>query len=206
MTSLNHFVYIKTDLARWTTGHYDENNCWHPERDCASPDYAAARAAWLNGSGDNPGNEIEWTKRRQESAPAQSPATPNATADTLIVPVSPAGMAWYAGQLQLADKRLDDALAVNQGLATENANLTQELSELHELLAVAGETVANLERALESERAIVKLAVSAAGMFGISLKTRRYVRIHNAMRAHRSARGAQACTQTSTQSNAASAA
>jgi len=45
------YVYIKTESCLWTVGFYDPNGKFIPESDHASPDEAAKRVAWLNGSG-----------------------------------------------------------------------------------------------------------------------------------------------------------
>lgn len=46
------WVYIKSDPNLWTVGFYDPTGKWHPEKDCESPEEAANRVAWLNGSGE----------------------------------------------------------------------------------------------------------------------------------------------------------
>jgi hypothetical protein len=105
--------------------------------------------------------------------------TAETVAETVIVPATPAGLDWYREQLHKVECQLADANAENQTLKFENATLRQEASELHELLAVAGETVENLERALKRERQIVRLAINAAGLFRISDTSRRCVRINS---------------------------
>jgi hypothetical protein len=67
------YLYIQTEPQLWTTGHRDPSGVWHPDLDCESPAFAAARVAWLNGSGDNPGNEIEWQKRQAGAEPKPAP-------------------------------------------------------------------------------------------------------------------------------------
>lgn len=43
------YVYIKTEPKLWTVGFYKPDGHLEPESDHASPEAAAARAAWFNG-------------------------------------------------------------------------------------------------------------------------------------------------------------
>lgn len=43
------FVYIRSEPALWTVGHYDGDGKWQPESDHGSPEDAADRVAYLNG-------------------------------------------------------------------------------------------------------------------------------------------------------------
>ena len=46
------YVYINSDVGMWTVGHYDPaTKEWVAEGDYDSPEQAADRVAWLNGSG-----------------------------------------------------------------------------------------------------------------------------------------------------------
>ncbi len=53
------YVYEQTEFAGrdgatnhlWTVGYYDPTGQWHSESDHSDPEEAAARVAWLNGSG-----------------------------------------------------------------------------------------------------------------------------------------------------------
>jgi hypothetical protein len=117
-----------------------------------------------------------------------TPAIEDAIADTHAVPATHAGIEWYRRQLYRTECALADATAVNQDLKTENANLRQEAVELHELLAVANETIGNLERSLQTERGLVRLAIDAAGLFSLTERSRRMLRVHNAVRIHNAVR------------------
>jgi hypothetical protein len=110
---------------------------------------------------------------------AETNPTAETVTETVIVPATPAGIEWYRETLYRTEALLAQVAAENETLKFENATLRQEASELHELLAVAGETVENLERALKRERQIVRLAINAAGLFRISDTSRRCVRINS---------------------------
>lgn len=45
------YVYIQTEPRLWTVGFYRPDGKWQSESDHGSPDDAARRVAWLNGSG-----------------------------------------------------------------------------------------------------------------------------------------------------------
>ncbi len=45
------YVYIRSEPGLWTVGFYDPGGEWHAESDAATTEEAAARTAWLNGSG-----------------------------------------------------------------------------------------------------------------------------------------------------------
>ena len=47
------YVYIKSEQQLWTVGFYKPDGTWESESDHASPEAAAARVHWLNGSKDN---------------------------------------------------------------------------------------------------------------------------------------------------------
>jgi len=153
------FSYIHSPEDRlWTTGHRDERGEWHPECDCTTREYAAARVAWLNG-GENPGTEREWQTRRLSPASAN---TGNLQS----------GIDWYRGQLHLGEKALENALAVNEGLATENANLIQENVELHELIAVQRAEIDALQRKCQRERMSAMQSAGAAALIRAIHSTR----------------------------------
>jgi len=44
------YVYIQSEPSLWTVGFYDPQGNWHPESDWESPEKAAARVHYLNGS------------------------------------------------------------------------------------------------------------------------------------------------------------
>lgn len=44
------YVYIKSESQLWTVGFYKPDGTWEAESDHDSPDEAAKRVAWLNGS------------------------------------------------------------------------------------------------------------------------------------------------------------
>lgn len=44
------YVYIRTETFLWTVGFYDPQGQWQPESDHSTPEAAAARVAWLNGT------------------------------------------------------------------------------------------------------------------------------------------------------------
>lgn len=51
------YVYIRSEPCCWTVGHHapggwGKNHDFHPESDHSTPEAAARRAAWLNGSAD----------------------------------------------------------------------------------------------------------------------------------------------------------
>jgi hypothetical protein len=48
------YTYKRTEPGVWTVGGYDPAGRWQPESDHDSPQDAAARVAWLNGSGGPP--------------------------------------------------------------------------------------------------------------------------------------------------------
>ena len=45
------YVYKRTERQLWTVGYYAPDGTFEPESDHSSSEDAAARAAWLNGSG-----------------------------------------------------------------------------------------------------------------------------------------------------------
>lgn len=47
------YVYISSERNLWTVGFYSPDGEWHPESDHTSPEEAAKRVAWLNGSSTN---------------------------------------------------------------------------------------------------------------------------------------------------------
>jgi hypothetical protein len=52
------YVYVRSEPSLWTVGHYRPTDDWEPESDHGSPEDAAARVAWLNGShGTAPGEQ-----------------------------------------------------------------------------------------------------------------------------------------------------
>lgn len=46
------YVYKQTEPNLWTVGFYSPNGEWHPESDHGSPEKAAERVHYLNGSKD----------------------------------------------------------------------------------------------------------------------------------------------------------
>jgi len=44
------YVYKQSEPGLWTVGFYDPNGKWIPESDHESPELAASRVAYLNGS------------------------------------------------------------------------------------------------------------------------------------------------------------
>ncbi len=48
------YTYKRTEPGLWTVGDYDPAGRWQPESDHDSPQDAAQRVAWLNGSGEPP--------------------------------------------------------------------------------------------------------------------------------------------------------
>lgn len=48
------YIYKRTEPGLWTVGGYDPAGRWQPESDHDSPQEAAQRVAWLNGSGEPP--------------------------------------------------------------------------------------------------------------------------------------------------------
>ena len=44
------YVYRSFEPGLWTVGFYDGSGKWYPESDQDSPEKAAERVAWLNGS------------------------------------------------------------------------------------------------------------------------------------------------------------
>lgn len=45
------YVYVRSDSEMlWTVGFFDSQGRWEPESDWGTPDEAAERTAWLNGS------------------------------------------------------------------------------------------------------------------------------------------------------------
>jgi len=44
------YVYMKHSAGIWAVGFYDFNGDWHTESAHTSPESAAQRVAWLNGS------------------------------------------------------------------------------------------------------------------------------------------------------------
>lgn len=44
------YVYIKSDTQLWTVGFYCPQGIWNPESDWDSPEAAAERVHYLNGS------------------------------------------------------------------------------------------------------------------------------------------------------------
>ena len=45
------WVYVRSEPRLWTVGFYAPDGTWHTDSDHATAEGAAARAAWLNGSG-----------------------------------------------------------------------------------------------------------------------------------------------------------
>lgn len=45
------WVYVCSEPGLWTVGHCTPDGAWHPDSDHGDRDEAAARVAWLNGSG-----------------------------------------------------------------------------------------------------------------------------------------------------------
>ena len=43
------WVYIDSEPGLWTTGFYDPDGNWHPDRDFTNPNDAAERVHYLNG-------------------------------------------------------------------------------------------------------------------------------------------------------------
>ena len=43
------FVYIQSEKTLWTTGHYDPQGKWIPDKDFDNPERAAQRCHYLNG-------------------------------------------------------------------------------------------------------------------------------------------------------------
>ena len=55
------YVYIQTESALWTVGFYDPTGKWHAESDNSTPELAADRVAYLNGSKNDknhPGHRV----------------------------------------------------------------------------------------------------------------------------------------------------
>jgi len=46
------YVYIRSEPQMWTVGFYDPKGRWNPESDHDTPEEAAKRVSWLNGSGN----------------------------------------------------------------------------------------------------------------------------------------------------------
>lgn len=44
------WIYIKTEPQLWTVGFYAPDGTFHGDSDHSTPDLAAQRCAWLNGS------------------------------------------------------------------------------------------------------------------------------------------------------------
>lgn len=44
------YVYIRSEPGLWTVGFYDPKGKWHSDTDHDSPEKAAERVAYLNGS------------------------------------------------------------------------------------------------------------------------------------------------------------
>jgi len=44
------YIYLKSEYGVWTVGFYTPKGEWIPESDFNSPEEAAKRVAWLNGS------------------------------------------------------------------------------------------------------------------------------------------------------------
>jgi hypothetical protein len=44
------YVYIRSEYNLWTVGFYDPQGNWQPESDWDSPDKAAERVHYLNGT------------------------------------------------------------------------------------------------------------------------------------------------------------
>jgi predicted RNase H-like nuclease (RuvC/YqgF family) len=80
--------------------------------------------------------------------------------DTLIVPVTPAGMNWYRNELARAEAEIANAQAESATLKTENANLQQENVELHELI---GAQRAEIEQLQSSNRKLKLRLINIAG-------------------------------------------
>ena len=53
------WVYINSAPGIWSVGFYTPNGMWNPESDWTTPQEAAARVHYLNGSG---GNEVSMPK------------------------------------------------------------------------------------------------------------------------------------------------
>lgn len=65
------YVYVRSEPGLWTVGFYRPDSRWESESDHGSTDEAAARVAWLNGSGDlddlrNRVEELERAERSRE--------------------------------------------------------------------------------------------------------------------------------------------
>ncbi len=45
------YVYVQSEPGLWTVGFYDPSGRWHADSDYDNRSDAAARVAWLNGSG-----------------------------------------------------------------------------------------------------------------------------------------------------------
>lgn len=48
------YTYLRSEPGLWTVGDYAPDGRWQPESDHDSREDAAARVAWLNGSGEPP--------------------------------------------------------------------------------------------------------------------------------------------------------
>ena len=48
------YIYLRSEPGLWTVGDYAPDGKWCPESDHDSREDAAARVAWLNGSGEPP--------------------------------------------------------------------------------------------------------------------------------------------------------
>jgi chromosome segregation ATPase len=80
--------------------------------------------------------------------------------DTLIVPVTHAGMNWYRYELDCAEAAIAQAQAECATLKTENANLQQENIELHELI---GAQRAEIEQIQTANRKLKLRLMNIAG-------------------------------------------
>ena len=51
------YVYIQSEKQLWTVGFYAPSGEWQSESDHGTPEEAAKRVAWLNGSGTGASHE-----------------------------------------------------------------------------------------------------------------------------------------------------
>ncbi len=54
------YTYLNSEPSLWTTGYYAPDGEWMPEMDTNKKGYAAARVAWLNGSGSEEPKEEQY--------------------------------------------------------------------------------------------------------------------------------------------------
>jgi hypothetical protein len=47
---MSHWAYVQSEPTLWTVGFYSPDGKWHTESDHGTPEAAAERCAWLNGS------------------------------------------------------------------------------------------------------------------------------------------------------------